>query len=364
MLLRIFTNRAILIGMILVLVVGAIAYNKWFKPEPPPPPPTDVDVVTAKVLLLPRMVLTKDMVETTKVDKKEAPETAFGTTDAVLGQIVGTKAEPGEILEEEDLLGKVTDLGLPYLVPPFMRAVVMEMKLEPNFHDQIRVGNRVDIIATFEDEYTTTLLENIEILAIDNKVHTISIDVRGSNTEEAQQDYERRRQAAEDAGEAEPPPPPEPPPSIILALTPEDAETLWLAFSNASFDFVLRPIPDEEVLVTFPPGGVEGDVEVDDLAPKPPRRILTLGDLVPALGEERAARPRGVQQVVTPPPPPPPPRPYPGPPPLPPLPPTPPPPTTLPPVPPQPVVEERPMHEVEVITGNQRTTVAVPKPEI
>jgi len=364
---RILGNWSVRIGLVLLLGAGGFwLFTKLQKP-PPPPPPTTVSVVVAKVDLYRRMVLTKDMVEIKEIAIKDAPETALKNIEDAVGFIVGSAdtavqvVPAGTVLESAHLLGRLKDLGLPYLVPPFMRAMIIEPKLVPNFHDVIRPGNRVDVVATFENEYSRIVLENIEVLAIDSEVNEIKLDIRGQNTEAAQR---QREQAAEKGETVQAPPPP--PPSFALALTPDDAERLALALASGSLDFILRPMPEEGLPPSLDGSLLTSAVE-DGSQPATPaqgREGMTLADIAPPIAKKREEKTTGGGRPA-------PPQWTPSRPALPPA------PRNIPVFPPaqlqlptvpaavQPMAQPAPPTlEIEIITGDQRRTVQVPKPEI
>jgi len=354
---RILGNRPIVIGLIILIVGGLLAYKKWFTPhQAPTVPDTTGPVVFAKQNLLPRTVITKEMLEVKRKEKKEIPAGVLTSIDAAVGSVVGPEViEAGTMIDKEMLAGKLKDVGLAYLIPPFMRAMVLEMASEPSFHNQIRVGNRVDIIATFDDQYTRTLVEDVEVLAVDNVVDPYSLDIRGQYTDEAKRQRKAYNQSHRDKPMPEPPPPP---PSIVLAVRPEDAEALSLAVNTATLDFILRPMSPEQVVIEAgAPAGEGGPVPAGEGASGRQKAFLaqhkgiTLDELAPPLAKKSTAPPRPViynppraaknipsvpPQVLTPPPK-----------------------VEVKTPPPQPKG-----HQIEIITGSEHRTVTVPEPGI
>lgn len=351
---RILGNRAIVIGLIVLILGGLLAYKKWLTPRKVETVPvTTGPVVFAKQNLLPRTVVTKEMLEVKRKEKREIPEGVLTSMDAAVGSVVGPDViEAGTMLDKRMLAGKLRDVGLAYLIPPFMRAMVLEMGSEPSFHNQIRVGNRVDILATFNDEYTRTLVENVEVLAVDNVVDPYSLDIRGPYTDDAKRQRKAYNQTHRDKPIPEPPPPP---PSLVVAVRPQEAEALSLATATATLDFILRPMSQEQIVVETGTPGFAGGPAAEGPATRQEAFLarhkgITLDDLAPPL-TKKTTPPRPVIYN-----PPPPTRAIPkGP-----------PPQIL--SPPTPKVEVKPPtpqgHQIEIITGREHRTVTVPEPGI
>jgi len=187
----------------------------------------------AAVDIPPFAVLGSDMVKTCNYPKGDAPAAAFNTVQDVLERSVITPLVPGEILLEPKLAPKGTGRGLAAKIPPGMRAFTIHTPtVEAGVAGFILPGNRVDVLLTIEGRMdkdlsggsTTTLLQNVEVLAIEQRV---------AAPVESKFDPNQLK-------------------SVTLLVPPRDAAKLNLAQSTGKLHLSLRNLNDTEPVLTQP----------------------------------------------------------------------------------------------------------------
>ncbi len=170
----------------------------------------------------------------------------------------------GQIRPDEDFIGHISQVGIAGALRPGTRALVLPLPGKPTLHDLVKIGNTVDIIASFDGQESRTIVENVRVLAVDvfaNDYPQVNAAMRGaykappvgspvaaSNT--APSAPSARTGAAPDSvppGE-EPTPTPAPQnlppldPALTLEVTPQQASAIQLAqASGAPLDFLVRP---------------------------------------------------------------------------------------------------------------------------
>ncbi len=100
------------------------------------------------------------------------PEDSFSTKEELLGKLVTQKTLPGEPLLGARVVVKLEGSRLSALIAPNKRAITVRVNDVAGVAGFLLPGNRVDIIATRlvdRRAKTSTLLQNIKVLAIDQK---------------------------------------------------------------------------------------------------------------------------------------------------------------------------------------------------
>jgi pilus assembly protein CpaB len=135
---------------------------------------------------------------------------------SVLGRGVILPISKGEFILFNKLAGPNAGSGLPALIPPGMRAMSVRVNEVVGVAGFVQPGTRVDVLVTGtpggsgEEEQTTTVLENVEVIA------------SGQRMERSQ------------AGEAQVAP------VITLLVSPDDAQKLTLATTHGRIQLALR----------------------------------------------------------------------------------------------------------------------------
>lgn len=182
------------------------------------------EVLVAEKLIPAHIRITEDMVKLASLPTESVHPDALKSLEDVVGQI--SKAE---IMSEEQILSSrvvFEDIEpiLSYLIPEDMRAISLPINEVSGVGNNIHVGDRVDLLASYtmeEDGLTTfTQLQDIEVLALGKR--------RASTGEEGE----------EDEGGS----------TITLLVNPQQAEVIAYANIEGSLHFSLRnPIDNEKV---------------------------------------------------------------------------------------------------------------------
>jgi pilus assembly protein CpaB len=149
-----------------------------------------------------------------KIPNGDMPPGAPRSKKDVIGRGVIIPISKGEFILPNRLAGENAGAGLPSLIPPGMRAVSVRVNEVVSVAGFVTPGTRVDVLLTGapsgSDQQTTTVLQNVEVLA---SGHTLE----RTSTGEAQNTA-----------------------VITLLVTPDDAQRLTLASSEGHIQLALR----------------------------------------------------------------------------------------------------------------------------
>lgn len=139
---------------------------------------------TARVLVAargiePMTVLDQAMVAVREVPRKQAPAGAYGDPVQVVGRIVSTPLAQGQAVMPANFAPRGAGLELATQLGPGMRAVTVSLNVPSSLKGLLYPGSVVDVLVSFRlqsansalgEAVATTLLENIQILAVDNQL--------------------------------------------------------------------------------------------------------------------------------------------------------------------------------------------------
>lgn len=149
-----------------------------------------------------------------RIPNGDLPPGAPRAKKDVIGRGVIIPVSKGEFILPNRLAGENAGAGLPSLIPPGMRAVSVRVNEVVSVAGFVTPGTRVDVLLTGapsgSEEQTTTVLQNVEVLA---SGHTLE----RTSTGEAQNTA-----------------------VITLLVTPDDAQRLTLASSEGHIQLALR----------------------------------------------------------------------------------------------------------------------------
>ena len=210
-------NRLLLIG-ILALGVGALVsymvYTTLRRTVATVKQANTQVVVAALDLQVGAKLEDKDLQEI-RLPGANLPQGYFQNKADVLGRGVVVPIAKGEFILPSKLAAENAGAGLPSLIPPGMRAVSVRVNEVVAVAGFVIPGTRVDVLLTgnprgTDEPLTTTVLENVEVLAAGQKLQ------RSSQGE------------------------PQSVPVITLLVSPEDAQKLTMASSEGHIQLALR----------------------------------------------------------------------------------------------------------------------------
>jgi pilus assembly protein CpaB len=222
--------------------------------------PDTVAVVVAALDMDRGTPVTESALEIKHVAAVLVPEGSFSTIEEALARTCLTDLLKGDTLTERKLSQPGSGQGMSALIPPGMRAFSIHTPtVGSGVAGFVMPGNKVDVLLTIIGRQaqdptgggsTTTLLQNVEVLAVDQKVSAPSDD-------------------ATDTGETTR--------SVTLAVTPDQANKLSLAQKKGTLDLALRNATDVKAakvrtvslidLRFQQDDPLKDDAEVDDTVP-------------------------------------------------------------------------------------------------
>jgi len=226
-----------------LLLLAAMAFvslrvvGQWEAPEREEAETTGVrmgGLVVAQQDLLPRTVLTKKHLTSKRIPREAIPENAIRRPDRLYGYVMKRRVRAGWPVTFADTAGHVSRYGMAARIPAGHRAMIIPIAPEPTLHHMLRRGDRLDVQASFGQEYATTVLSDLEILAIDQG--TGNDDQEEPSPEaggERPQRSEARQAQRSQGGVSQ---------TLTVAVTPKEAEKLAFlqGYSNATVHYVLR----------------------------------------------------------------------------------------------------------------------------
>jgi pilus assembly protein CpaB len=210
-------NRLLMIGVValaLGLFVSSAVYSKLGAKGPGTPMP-GVDVLVAAKDLAVGSKITNEDLKFAHIPQGSVPANAMRQKTDALERGVVLPISAGEFILPSKLAADKAGAGLPALIPPGMRAMSVRVNEVVSVAGFVLPGTRVDVLLTGKpvggnDDQTTTVLENVAVLATGQKLERNS------------------------AGD------PENTPVITLLVSPDDAQKLTLASTQGKIQLSLR----------------------------------------------------------------------------------------------------------------------------
>jgi len=221
-------------------------------------------VVVAKIDLPAGSKLEESLLEARLFPAALAPEGSFTQPSELAGRIVKSEIFAGEALLASRLAPPGSGGGVSAVIPPGMRAMTVAVNIVSGVSGFILPHARVDVLATVsatldkEESKTSTILENIEVLAVDQTVSPKDDDPITVK-------------------------------SVTLLVNPAQAEKLALASTEGKLQLVLRNTADQQTAVTE--GVSLKELINKDARPTTPAAAVRRAAAAPAVREEPAMAP-------------------------------------------------------------------------
>jgi Flp pilus assembly protein CpaB len=242
-----------------------------------------------------RTILTRDMLEFRDARGADTDILVTDIENGAVGFITNRPLGFGQPLRKADLIGHISDVGVAGALLPGRRAMVIPLQGKNTLHDLVRVGDRVDVVASFDQLEARTVVQDVRVLAVDvfgKDFPQVKIAMRGDykaaprNVGVANPGSPAGSAPAGDApatgapagsnpgapGQAGAPPaatptptptgppPTRPDPAITIEVTPEQATAISLTQSSGqNLDFLIRSRNEP----TLAPGAAGGAAGVD-----------------------------------------------------------------------------------------------------
>lgn len=211
----------------------------------------DTPVVVAKADIAARTTITPDQLEVRLVEADARSVLAYGSPEEVVGKVSRFPIAANEQVLSSKLVdlspgSTATSRGLSYIVPEGKRGFAITATEVQNVAGLLLPGDYVDVVVVYDIEFRNvegdletedaflahTLLQNVEVLSVSQTVVDI---VPGEEPGETGQRV--RNSDAEPDPEAV---------TVTLALTPEDAQLIYLAEANGAIRLSMRGFGDAE----------------------------------------------------------------------------------------------------------------------
>jgi Flp pilus assembly protein CpaB len=234
-------------------------------------------VAVARADIPERTIITPEMLELRELRSGEDAD-AFVTdiSGQAAGYITLRAVTAGRELRRSDLVGHISDVGIAGALLPGRRAMIVPIPNKSTLHDLVRVGDRIDLVASFDQQEARTIIQDVRVLAVDvfgKDFPQVKIAMRGDykasprsfsaanapspgenapatapgtvnpdSPEGAAQGQAPPAGAAPQPTATSGPAPARPEPALTVEVTPEQATTIALAQSaGQNLDFLLRP---------------------------------------------------------------------------------------------------------------------------
>lgn len=262
-------RRFILLALALGLVGAILVYVAASRgPSSSGGGVADTAVVVAKTDIPARTKITQSMVEVRLVPAESASQFAFTDVANVVDQVTRFPIAANEQILTTKVVSltgtsAATSRSLSFVVPRGKRAIAINITPVQGAGGLVLPGDYVDVLVVYDVDFRTaegsqtedsfivqTLFQNVEVLAVQQTV----VDVVPEATPTAGGQRVRNSEAK-----------PEPDAiTVTLALTPEEAQRLYLAESNGRIRLSVRPFGEAE---TRP---IDALLEIDLIPPNLP----------------------------------------------------------------------------------------------
>ncbi len=254
--------------------ISALVLSWWvFTRSSAPQSRRDLVYVAAAARDLPlgRRLQAED-VKLVALERKDVPKEVFLKPADLVDRFVAVPMAASETILGRKLSAKGSGEGLSALIEPGFRAISVQVNEVSGVSGFIQPGSRVDVLFTrvFQngDAATTTILQNVKVIAFGRKV---------------------------DAGAAADPRDNAKPTVATLLVTGEQAEKLVLGGQRGRIQLVLRNSLDEEVK------DLQEPIRSEDLGIEEPPKAVAAAPLRSRLVPVEMNSPPPVQKVVPPP---------------------------------------------------------------
>jgi pilus assembly protein CpaB len=211
----------------------------------------DTPVVVAKQEIPARTKITKSMVEVRLVAAADASDQAYSEVDPVIGTVTRFPIAANEQILPSKVVPLTASTTAPrtlsYVLPEGMRGVAINVSEVQDAGGLVLPGDYVDILAVFDVEVqdkpndpssrtkldsflVRTLLQNVEVLSVSQQI----VDLVPEATPVAGGQRARNSDGKPDPGAK----------TVTLAVTPEQAQKLYLAEENGRLRMSVRRFGD------------------------------------------------------------------------------------------------------------------------
>jgi pilus assembly protein CpaB len=213
-------------------------------------PATQTMVVVARKEIKPLQLLRPEQFAVKQVKADGVARDAVTSPEDLKGKVALVTMPAGQVVTERQVQSRGPELGLAYSVKPPLRAVTVALDPIIGVAGFPKPGNRVDVLATFTTDYgmvTRTVLQDIEILALNSDVQPSEVDPHTGKQAKARENV-----------------------TATLAVLPGEAEKLVLAENRGKLRLALRAVDDK----SYAARTMTKELNVVGIAPVPKNQAL------------------------------------------------------------------------------------------
>jgi pilus assembly protein CpaB len=183
-------------------------------------PPETLKVVVAMAGLNQGITITPEMLNVAEIEPAFVPDNVFHDVNDVIGRVPAERIIQGEYIRMERLADPNAGIGLNAIIPRGQRAISIGLANGKAVSGFLNPGNYVDILLTIQsekldDKRTVTMLQAVKVLAVNSRLSQDEDEGKG-------------RDGAQHGA------------SVMIALTPEDAEKITHASNAGVITLTLR----------------------------------------------------------------------------------------------------------------------------
>lgn len=217
------------------LLVGALRADAWRSNTARLGLNPDVTVVVASRAVPPNTILDASSLTTRTLKKDQLPENALTDPLQAVGKLITTPLVEGQAVTTEAIAPEGTGLQLAAHLPPGKRAVGIAVTDHAGLYGILYPGCMVDVIVSVrasrneetDESISATLLENVQVLAVERHTVVSPQDEDAADKLEADMGPSRSRK-------------------VTLMVTPRQAKELQLAGDIGTLSLALRNPNDTE----------------------------------------------------------------------------------------------------------------------
>lgn len=259
---HIFIILAVVSGIITLLVFRSGGGEKHEAPK----------VVTKDLVVAQADILQGEVIDASRVKVVAWPEENYPTsevykdTSEIIGRAARMDMYAGQPIFRLNIAGENVSGGLSLVIPPGMRAVTIGVSEEKGVAGFIKPGNRVDVMAKIEFNLSSDKKESLGSNLLEDNLYVSQTILQDSLVLAVSQDMYNKSPESDVAkkadgdkksgnGDAKPAEGAKVATSVTLAVTPEQAEKLFLAEQQGVLKLALRNHDDHilsDLLGAFP----------------------------------------------------------------------------------------------------------------
>lgn len=193
-------------------------------------PPETVKVVVALTSMHQGITISEEMLKVVDIEPNYVPDGIFHDVNELIGRVPAERIVEGEYVRQERLADANAGIGLNAIIPRGQRAISIAISDAQGVSGFLNPGNYVDILLTLQSEKldekrTITLLQAVKVLAVNSRLSADADEGAGADGLQHK-------------------------PSVMIAITPENAEKITHATNAGVITLTLRNDVDVTHLTT------------------------------------------------------------------------------------------------------------------